>query len=110
MTALRIASLNSGEIVKAGYGDFLTPCAFLGFTSQMDAYSRTPLFSCIKTLKEMTGTRNAAQLEQLQDEAGPGHSFYALFRDLEDGCVWAAYLWKGAWRVGSSAHTLRLAA
>jgi hypothetical protein len=106
----RIASLTAGQAIKAGYRGWHTPCEFLGFSDNTKAYSETPAFNTLADLKTAKGARNAAEIEQLQDQASYGHSFYALFRDLEDGTTWAAYLWKGAWRVGSSADRLQLAA
>jgi len=106
----RIASLTAGQAIKAGYRGWHTPCEFLGFSDNAERYSKTPSFSTLADLKAAKGARNAAQIEQVQEQADYGHSFYALFRDLEDGATWAAYLWKGAWRVGTSADRLQLAA
>ena len=105
-----IASLTAGQVIKAGARGWHTPCEFLGFTDNASDCSQTPAFNTLADLKAATGTRNAAEIEQLQDQAAYGHSFYALFRELEGGTIWGAYLWRGAWRVGSSADRLQLAA
>lgn len=102
----RLASLTAGQAVKAGYRGWHTPCKFLGFSDNAEAYSQTPAFDTLADLKAAKAARNAAELEQLQNQA----NFYALFRDIEDGTTWGAYLWKGAWRVGTSADRLQLAA
>lgn len=104
-----LSSITAGQLVQAGYRKWATPCEFLGFTDCTERYSSTPAFNSLPELKAAKGAKNAADLVKIQCETGEyGHHFYALFRDLEDGCVWGAYLYNGRWSVGSSGDALKL--
>jgi hypothetical protein len=106
----RLASLTAGQTVQAGYRNWLNSNEFLGFSDNVEKYSRTPAFNSLKDLKAAKGAKNAADLVALQDAAGEyGHGFYALFRDLEGDYVWGAYLYNGRWSVGTSGDALKLA-
>lgn len=104
----RINSIKAGDKVLAGYGRHMDENVFLGFTDRTEKYGRTPKFDTFKDAKAAGMGANAADVERLDTEAEYGHHCYALFRD-EGGTVWAAYVFKGRWSVGSSADALRIA-
>jgi hypothetical protein len=102
---MKLSQLSAGTSIQAGYRNWFTTCQFLGFSFK---YEGPIVASSLKELKAQTGCRNLAQLEALGglDETG----IYAVFADAEGGDTWRSYLWQGAWRVGSSADRLQLAA
>ncbi len=79
---------------------------FLGFTKVDERYSDKPAFDTLKEAKAYYSAKNVKQLEAAGDHLGYGHNVYAVFKDLESGSVWCAYLYLGTWVFGSSAEAL----
>lgn len=102
---MKLSQLNAGDVIGAGYRDWYTPCEFLGFSFK---HNGPIVASNMKELKAQMGCSNLRELEALGALGDTG--LYAVFADREDGDRWLAYLWRGIWRVGSSADRLQLAA
>ena len=101
---MKLSQLTAGTVIQAGYRNWYTPCEFLGFSFKHDG----PIVAgTMKELKGQTGCSNLRELEALGALGETG--LYAVFRDVQDGDRWMAYLWQGAWRVGTSADRLQLA-
>ena len=66
-------------------------------------------FGSLKALKTHFGVSNLKDLEAEADRLDLG-TVTAEFYALDGAYQWGAYLWNGAFRVGSSADRLRLAA
>ena len=99
---LKVSSLRPGQKVAAGYRKWSTPNTFMGFGLDRE---KDVQFSDLRVAYTAADCKN---LKQLEDWANTqGKTVYAVFRDPEDG-VWAAYLWKGCFRVGTSADRLTL--
>jgi hypothetical protein len=106
---MKISSISAGTLVNAGYSGEATLNKFLGFTDNSEAYSETPVFHSLAELKAAKGARNYKELEEIQNSSlRYGQDFYAVFYDLEKRYTWGAYLWRGSWRVGTSADRLQL--
>ena len=112
---MKLSSLTPGQTVLAGYirGDrrFFDPAIFLGATwCRTNGVRPIPCYETVGQMKAHTGPgyRSLKALEA--DLDAEGCRAYAVFQDPEDGSTWAAYLWEGAWRVGSSGDRLRLLA
>ena len=107
MTKFTVTKLAPKQTVSAGYRrhgvDLIDANLFEGFkVGELK-------FDNLKTVKAYFGVKTLSELEVEVDRRDLG-SVYAEFKDIEDGDFWAAYLWKGAFRVGSSADRLVLAA
>ena len=107
-TAVRptVANLYSGQDVQAGYirySDGMSPNNFLCFKVGGLVYSN------LKLLKQAFGVSTMLDLEFEIERLELG-SITAEFYDIEGGFRWAAYLWRGYFRVGTSADRLVLRA
>ena len=103
-TKITVSNLVPDQIVQAGYKRrFLNVDAnrFLGFK-----YNGL-WFKDLKSLKEFIGVKNLKEIEFEADRL-EGGSVTAEFRNVEEGYLWGAYLWNGAFRVGTSADRLVL--
>ena len=111
---MKISTLTPGQTVLAGYirGErrFFGEAVFLGATwGRPEALSRYQASGeTVSQMKEAAGYTNLKALETALDEEGC--RAYAVFQGPEDGSTWAAYLWEGSWRVGSSGDRLRVLA
>ena len=110
---MKLSTLTPGQTVLAGYirGDrrFFDQAVFLGATwAPSGSGSTAASGETVGQMKEAAGCTNLKALEAALDEEGC--RAYAVFQDPEDGSSWAAYLWEGSWRVGSSGDRLRLLA
>ena len=100
------ASLHSGQVVQAGYKRrtlLVDPSRFVGFKVGGNVYST------LKLLKNAFGVSNLRDLEAEADRLELG-SVTAEFYDTEGEFFWGSYLWKGCFRVGTSADRLVLCA
>ena len=88
-----IRTIKRGDVVQAGYKQWLTTNRFLGFYT--DHHGSGLGFSSLAELKSNVADDNC---------------WFAIFQDCGDGDEWAAYRANGRWRVGSSADTLKMAA
>ena len=106
MKKITVNNLSSGQIVRSGYKrgdrDFTDDNRFVQFKVG-DAR-----FSTLAEVKTALNVRNLKDLESKADELELG-SVYAEWFNCETGYFWAAYLWQGAFRCGSSADRLTLA-
>ncbi len=103
-----IANLAAGQIVRAGYsyhGDTsgVVKYRFIGFR-----YNDT-WFSNLRDLKNFMGATTLASLEQAAERRGT-ESIHAGFKSEQGEYQWEAYLWNGAFQVGTSADRLVLRA
>ncbi len=99
-----ISNLYSGEVVNAGYKrGGLDANRFVGFKVGDN------VFSNLKLLKQAFGVSNLKDLESEVDRLEQG-SITAEFYATEEQYFWGSYLWNGAFRVGTSADRLALAA
>jgi hypothetical protein len=100
-----VSNLFSGEVVNAGYIrrgiDNCDPNRFVGFKVGENKFSN------LAAVKKTYGVRNLRELEFEADRLELG-SVTAEFYDNEAQFFWGAYLWNGAFRVGSSADKLVL--
>jgi len=104
-TKTTVSTLISGQVVQAGYKRrnlLIDPNRFVGF--KVDGMN----FSELKYLKQQFGVKNLKDLEFETDRQELG-SVTAEFYDTEGEFFWGAYLWNGAFRVGTSADRLVLA-
>lgn len=104
-TKTSVSKLTSGQVVQAGYkrrGLLVDPNRFVGFKVN------GMFFSELKLLKQHFGVSNLKALEFEADRQELG-SVTAEFYDTEGEFFWGAYLWNGAFRVGTSADRLVLA-
>ncbi len=88
---MRITQLTANQIINAGYGKCLTPCEFIGFTTDQQASVFYPDHNSLR--------KNVADKEIRR----------AVFRCIESGEIWHSYRYNGRWRVwrfGSSALKL----
>jgi hypothetical protein len=106
MTKPTISNIEPGRIYNAGYirgeRNFTDPNRFVGFK----VGSLT--FNNLKQLKQYFGVRNLRDLE-FQADSGELGSVTAEFFNCEEGYHWAAYLWNGGFKVGTSGDALKLA-
>jgi hypothetical protein len=105
-TKTTVSTLISGQVVQAGYKRrnlLIDPNRFVGF--KVDGMN----FSELKYLKQQFGVKNLKDLEFETDRQELG-SVTAEFYDTEGEFFWGAYLWNGAFRVGTSADRLQLRA
>ncbi len=102
---MKLSSLTPGQTVQAGYRAWSTPCTFLGFAVKHDGEIR---WNTLKELKEAFQVSNMKSLEEEVESKALGAYAVFQFQDAEDGDRWAAYLWRGCFRVGSSADRLQL--
>jgi hypothetical protein len=102
-----VANLIHGDICRAGYKrgerDFSDVQRFVCFKIGEQTFNN------LKLLKQAFGVTNLRDLETKTDEPYLG-SITAEFYDLEGKFFWAAYLWNGTFRVGTSADKLTLSA
>lgn len=80
---------------------------FRGFTDWDEANSYIPQFHSLGQVMEAKGARSLAELEALHESRGYGLEVRAIF-DEGGRYEFAAYLWKGRWRVGTSADAVTL--
>lgn len=105
-----ISSLKSGNVIKAGYirgqRDMTDANRFVGFKVGERGFTN------LQDLKEFFGVRNLKELEFEADRQNQFGSVTAEFQNVSDtDCYfWAAYLWNGCFRVGTSADRLQLRA
>ena len=103
-----VSNLVAGQVIKAGYvrkcSDLTDANRFVGFKVG-DLY-----FSKLKDLKEFFGVRNLRDLEFEVDRQKQYGFVTAEFQNVSDidPFFWGAYLWNGAFRVGTSADRLVL--
>lgn len=105
-TKTTVSTLTSGQVVQAGYKRrnlLIDPNRFVGFKVNGQVFSE------LKLLKQHFGVRNLKHLEFETDRQELG-SVTAEFYDTEGEFFWGAYLWNGAFRVGTSADRLQLRA
>lgn len=88
-----IRTMKRGDVLQVGYKSYLDSNKFLGFYTDIKG----------------TGT-GFNTLAELRSNVADSDCYHALFLDIDGGFSWAAYFWKGRWRVGSSADTLKMAA
>jgi hypothetical protein len=105
--AMTVSKLSTGRSYKAGYrrrgNETLDSNRFDGFkVGEL-------WFDDLKALKATFGVRNLKELEFEVDRLELG-SITAEWRNDDEGYFWAAYLWNGAFRVGTSADRLALGA
>ena len=102
-----VANLIHGDICRAGYKrgerDFSDVQRFVCFKIGEDTFSN------LKLLKKAFGVTNLRDLEAKADELDLG-SVTAEFYDIDGKFFWAAYIWQGTFRVGTSADRLTLSA
>jgi hypothetical protein len=104
-----ISNLSSGEVVTAGYKrsnrEFMDANRFVGFKVG------SLHFNNLRDLKNYFGVPNLRALEFEVDRQEFG-SLTAEFQCVseQDPYFWGAYLWNGAFRVGTSADRLALGA
>ncbi len=104
-----VSNLCSGEVVNAGYTrrgvKLVDANRFVGFKVG------SLHFNNLRDLKDYFGAPNLRALEFEANQQGFG-SLTAEFQCVseQDPYFWGAYLWDGAFRVGSSADRLKLAA
>lgn len=106
MTKPSISNLQSGQTVQAGYKRrelLVDENFFFGF--KVDGQ----WFANLKQLKQFFGVKNLREIEFEADRLELG-SVTAEFRDSDGDFLWGAYLWNGAFRVGTSADRLVLQA
>ena len=101
---IKVSTLKHGQHVLAGYRQWATPCRFLGFGLN---HSDAPRWPDLGNAYMTADCRNMQALEAWADVKGV--TVYAMFEDAEEGDRWAAYLWRGRFRVGTSADRLELA-
>jgi len=103
---LTINNLSSGKICRAGYKrgdrDFTDDNRFVQFK-----VGQTYFFT-LAEVKTALNVTNLRDLETKLDERDL--TVYAQWANCETGYFWEAYLWNGAFRVGSSADRLTLTA
>ena len=99
---MKVSSLKPGQKVAAGYRKWSTPNVFMGFG--LDG-TEDVSFHDLRVAYSAADCKNLKQLENWANIRGK--TVYAVFRDPEDG-AWAAYLWRGRFRVGTSADALQL--
>jgi hypothetical protein len=91
--------------VRAGYRKWTTPATFVGFGLKR---TESPRWA---DLRQAYFTADCTTLKGLEAWADSKNvTVYAVFEDPQDGSRWAGYLWRGCFRVGSSADRLELAA
>jgi hypothetical protein len=107
MSKPSVSNLQSGQTLLAGYKrstrEFIDGNFFFGFKVG-DQW-----FSNLKQLKQFLGVKNLREIEFEADRLELG-SVTAEFRAVDGEYLWGAYLWNGAFRVGTSADRLVLAA
>lgn len=103
---ITVSNIRAGQVVSAGYRstryDSMDANRFVGFKVG-DIY-----FSKLKDLKEFYGVNN---LQALESATSPLKvSVTAEFQNVseEDPYFWAAYLYNGSFKVGTSADRLTL--
>jgi hypothetical protein len=100
---MHISKLTKGLTVRAGYRrgtrEFIDANTFTGFKVDNVHYHN------LKTLKAGFDVKNLRDLEVEADRCELG-SVTAEFYNEDGGYHWAAYLWNGAFRVGTSADRL----
>mgnify|MGYP006274731403 CR=1 FL=1 len=107
-TKVTVSNLTAGRVVDAGYvrgqRKMVDANRFVGFKVG-DQY-----FSKLQDLKEFFGVRNLKELEFETDRLDQFGSVTAEFQNVSDTdpYFWGAYLWNGAFRVGTSADRLVL--
>ena len=113
MTKITVATLAPKQTVAAGYirrrNGFNDGLDELD-TNRFDGFKVGELkFDNLKVLKAHFGVKTLSELEFEIDRLELG-SVYAEFHNPEGNYYWAAYLYNGSFRVGSSADKLVLAA
>ena len=104
-TKTTVSTLISGQVIQAGYKRrnlLIDPNRFVGFKVNGLTFPK------LKLLKQHFGVSNLKDLEFETDRQELG-SVTAEFYDTEGEFFWGAYLWNGAFRVGTSADRLVLA-
>lgn len=101
-------TIRKGNRVTVRVGNEVFGATFLGFSNIKKKYSSTPRFDTLKDAKDHFNVRRNSELEDVGDDLGYGHNVYAIFKDIDDGMVWRAYLFQGKWIAGSSATPVRL--
>ena len=100
---MHISKLTKGLTVRAGYKrgtrEFIDANTFTGFKVDNVHYHN------LKTLKACFDVKNLRDLEG-EAEFNDLGSVTAEFYNENEGYPWAAYLWGGAFRVGTSADRL----
>jgi len=112
LTKLPITKLTAGQTVAAGYirrrNGFNDGFDELD-TNRFDFFKVGELkFENLKVLKTYFGVKTLSELEFEVDRLDRG-SVYAEFYSIDGDYAWAAYLWKGGFKVGSSADRLVVA-
>jgi hypothetical protein len=103
---ITISALRPQQVVQAGYKRRhlnIDTNNFLGF--KLNGRN----FSTLNELKQSYGVRNLKELEFETDRLELG-SVTAEFYNTDGNYLWGAYLWNGAFRVGTSADRLVLKA
>ena len=107
MTKITVNNLSSGKVCRAGYKrgerDFTDLNRFVQFKIG------EVRFFTLAEVKKAFGVRNLKDLEFEVDRLELG-SVYAEWFNCDSGYFWAAYLYNGSFRVGSSADRLTLSA
>jgi hypothetical protein len=101
-------NIEAGLVLKVGYGGNLDKCEFLGFTDRNKQHSETPVYKNAKAMLKAEDCYSFADLEQKNKTFQHGWSIYAVFKDLENGDVFCAYLFIGRWCLGTSADRCQL--
>ena len=100
---MRISKLTKTLTVRAGYKrgtrEFIDANTFMGFKVGGCVYGD------LKSLKASFSVKNLRDLESGVNRFDVG-SVTAEFYNEDGGYFWAAYLWNGAFRVGTSADRL----
>jgi len=107
MKKLTVSNLESGNVCLAGYtrrgADYRDTNRFVGFKVG-DCF-----YSSLKLLKSHFGVHNLKELEFETERLELG-TVRAEWFNTEGQYFWGAYLYAGAFRVGTSADRLTLAA
>lgn len=102
---LRLTNLNrQAQPVRAGYRGSMDDNLFFGF--KLAGADNSSLFLTLGDLKHRFKVRNLGQLEEAAKVAG--QEVKIEFWNCEGKYTWEAYLWNGAFRVGTSADRLKL--
>lgn len=98
-----LRNATAGDEAQVGYRDILSPSRFMGFGFCHNApASPEELHPNSQSLFAHLGVQSFREADE------KGHEIKAWFRDLDGDFIWAAYRFRGAWCVGTSADRLKI--